>query len=169
MTKPNLTQQEIKNILNYDPETGIFTWKVNRGPHKTKGKLAGFKDAAGYSTIKINCIGYKAHRLAWIYMTGSWPKELIDHKNMDRFDNRWKNIREAKRYQNKLNSKVRKDSELGVKGVTKCKNLRTNPFCARIFINKKSVNIGFFPTVKQAKEAYDNMAKKIHGEFFNPG
>lgn len=89
-----LTQARLKEILQYDPDTGIFTWLVNRKGTETKaGEVAGGLDADGYTIIYIDNKQYKAHRLAWLYMEGYFPEYQIDHPKGKRTDNRWKHLR----------------------------------------------------------------------------
>lgn len=89
-----LTQEELKRMLHYESETGIFTWKINkRGPVK-RGDVAGKTNGRGYRVIKIDGAYYYAHRLAWFYITGNWPKET-DHINRVKTDNRMVNLREV--------------------------------------------------------------------------
>ena len=89
-----LTQEKLKTLLNYNPETGIFTWK------KRNQNISGTINNKGYVVIQINNKIYLAHRLAWLYMTGLWPKNDIDHFNQVRTDNRFFNLREATRKEN---------------------------------------------------------------------
>ena len=97
-----LTGSRLEQLLNDDQETGIFTW---RGGHKKvrAGMIAGTPDKDGYICIKIDQIMYKAHRLAWLWMTGDWPTEEVDHKDLDKSNNRFGNLREATHSQNNIN------------------------------------------------------------------
>src|SRR5690349_15052213 len=99
--KASLTQQYLKEILHYDPETGVFIWYTSRG-HCKAGNVAGSLNL-GYILIGICNFKYQAHRLAWLYMTGEWPTFEIDHKNGVSSDNRWENLREATRIINGQN------------------------------------------------------------------
>ena len=84
----NLTAEELQKVLNYDPLTGIFVWQV--GPRK--GAKAGTKGVKGYVQIVFQRERYYAHRLAWLYMTGEWPKQHIDHLDGDPSNNRFQNL-----------------------------------------------------------------------------
>jgi HNH endonuclease len=110
-----ITQDQLKQRLRYDPDTGVFTW-LNGW---RKGKPAGCKDAWGYLQIRISVKGikkdYKAHRLVWLYLSGEWPPEEIDHINGDRSDNRLCNLRAATSSQNGMNSSTKLDA-LGFRG-----------------------------------------------------
>lgn len=112
-----ITQTELKNIINYNPETGQFTWLVSCGSVK-KGDKAKVNHSEGYITIVIAKKKYKAHRLAYFYMTGKMPSNDMDHLNGNRADNRWSNLRAATRKENAKNKRLRKDSKSGVHGVT---------------------------------------------------
>jgi hypothetical protein len=89
-----LTVERLRELLTYDPETGELRWRVTRR-RAAKGSLAGTLNRNGYRNIEVEQRCYKAHRLAWLYVTGEWPKETIDHINCKRDDNRWANLRQA--------------------------------------------------------------------------
>lgn len=157
-----ITQEYLKSILNYDPETGLFTWLVQKGKRVKIGQKAGII-SEGYIKIKIDGKKYFAHRLAWLYMTGEWPKDEIDHKNTIRGDNRWENLREATSQQNSFNISIRVNNKSGFKGVYKYKHYG---YRAAINFNGKITMLGLFATAKEAHEAYVKAAKEIFGEFF---
>lgn len=97
-----LTQANLREILEYFPDTGIFRWKVSRPPRAVAGAIAGFENGSGYIKISIGGKRYYAHRLAFLWMSGSAPSE-IDHINHCRSDNRWANLRAADRSSNTSN------------------------------------------------------------------
>lgn len=158
--------KRLKNLLDYNPETGVFSWKVFRRWNALSGGIAGHRAKNGYITIHIGGIVYKAHRLAWLYHYGVEPSGHIDHINLVRDDNRISNLRIATPSQNKMNGKVQADNRLGVKGVRKRRNGR---YSARITINGNLVYIGTFDTAEEAHSAYCDMAKKHFGAFANYG
>lgn len=177
---PNITADELRAILDYDPETGEFRWKTrtpdmfhSKGrPAKTNcnawngrysGAVAGYAAPDGYVHVAVNDRLYKAHRLAWLWMTGEWPESEIDHKNMVRSDNRFANLRDANKAQNRMNQRVRQDSGTGIKGVRFVNS--TGNFEARIKINRIAMYLGSFSSVKEASEAYAAAAKLHFGEF----
>jgi hypothetical protein len=95
-----LTQERLKELLHYDPETGIFTNLTQRGGHAKKGAVAGTKNSIGYVCIRIDYDQYRAHRLAWLYVYGEFPEKFIDHMNEIRDDNRIINLRLATHQEN---------------------------------------------------------------------
>jgi len=101
-------QEQLQNLLNYDPDTGVFTWRddlpVKRGP-RVAGKRAGSRNAEGYLYVEINRRKYKTSRLAFLWMTGEWPTFCVDHINRDRSDDRWCNLRDVTRSENRINYK----------------------------------------------------------------
>ena len=113
-----ITQKQLKEVLKYDPKTGIFVWIAGRGNRMRSGDIAGGVKTNGYIEIKIDGKPYKAHRLAWLYVYGYFPENQIDHKNRIRAANKISNLREASRQCNLRNSKIRKDNKSGVRGVT---------------------------------------------------
>lgn len=111
-----MTQDELLQIVNYDPETGIFTWARNNGKARI-GKIAGSKNRHGYVNITINRVRYYAHRLAFLYMEGFMPP-LVDHKDQCTSNNAWCNLRDASKSLNAFNSKMRHNNASGLGGVS---------------------------------------------------
>jgi len=98
-----LTQTQLQAELNYDPLTGIFI-RLRSGPKLKSGDVTGWVNAVGYCQITISGKTVAAHRLAWLYMTGNWPQEDVDHINQVKTDNRWSNLRAASRSANMFNT-----------------------------------------------------------------
>ena len=159
-----ITHTELINILEYSPDTGIFTWKYDRSSRALKGSAAGTLCKDGYISISINRQIYRAHRLAWFYCFQEWPINYIDHINGIKSDNRLDNLREATRTENSYNSKAHKDSETGIKGVYY--NKLNNNYRAQIRYNGKTIALGTFKTVEEAAEAYNQVAVELHKEFY---
>lgn len=163
--KPLLLLTRLREAVLYFPETGKWLWlKPN---HMAKRIKAGdpvkeSSDSQGHLQISIDGRLYLAHRLAWYFMTGKWPSFDIDHKDRDRKNNKWGNLRKADKQKNSFNSSVRKTNFLGLKGVGK----HNNKFTARITVSEKIRLIGRFLTKEEASKAYEDAAKKQHGEFF---
>ncbi|MDE2105455.1 MAG: HNH endonuclease [Patescibacteria group bacterium] len=157
-----LTCDELRRILRYNPETGDFFWLVSLSKRAPVGKKAGWVNTSSAGKrikIAINNNDYMAHRLAWLYMTGEWPKYEIDHINMDGTDNSWKNLREATSYQNQCHRGIQSNNKSGVTGV--CWDSKHQDWIA--FINKR--HIGHFKKFSDAVKARKNAVKKLHGEF----
>jgi hypothetical protein len=151
----------LKSIMSYDPKTGIFTRLKTNNQHQC-GAEPGNLRKTGYRFIGVNGKPFAAHRLAWLYMTGNWPTERVDHINGVKSDNRWTNLREATDAQNKANEGVRKDNALGIKGVRLHESGR---YQARIFRDKRHKSLGLFDTAKEAAAAYAKASRLVFGEF----
>lgn len=156
----NLTVEELRRLLYYDPETGEFRWKVSKRGHVKAGDLAGCLNNYGYLCIKIHGRKYLASRLAYLYMTGSWPENQIDHIDIDRSNDCWSNLRPATRSLNHANKRTLSNS-CGFKGVSRNgKNWR-----ATICVNQKTIHLGTYITPEEAHSAYMKAAIKHFGEF----
>lgn len=112
-----MTQQELMDILHYCPTTGVFTWKKQIGNRVIVGSTAGHLATGGYIQIRIYGTLYYGHRLAFLYMTGAWPTNIIDHDNRNRADNRWANLVATTRLANMRNCARSKNNTSGVNGV----------------------------------------------------
>lgn len=155
-----LTQEHLKELLSYDPETGIFTNLTQRGRVK-KGAVAGSKYSNGYIYIEIDRKKYRAHRLAWLYVYGKFPKTFLDHINEIKDDNRIVNLRSATNLENKQNiSSPRSNGTSGHLGVSWDK--RVKKWDARIMVNGRQKHLGYFNTAKQASEEYVTAKRELH-------
>ena len=147
MSSRNLTFERLKEVLDYDQLTGVFTWKVTRGTIK-KGQLANGKDRRGYVIISIDGSKYKAHRLAWLYINGVWPESGLDHINRVKDDNRLVNLREAEQSLNNKNASVRHNHPTGISGVKKSRN--SDSWKASIKVDGVRINLGRFSDLFEA-------------------
>lgn len=138
----------IKNVLNYDENTGIFTWKISKGKARI-GSVAG-TDNNGYLRIVFQGKRYYAHRLAWYFMTGEIPEE-IDHIDRDKFNNKFLNLRSVSRSENGLNKDKQKNNTTGYLGVQVHKR-KSGSICYRSFFRRK--HLGLFSTAEEAHLAY---------------
>lgn len=167
----DLTADYVREILAYNPETGVFRWKPRPekpgrgGIFPRTGKIAGRINTGGHRQIMIGAHGYLAHRLAYLIMTSEWPSEEIDHMNGARDDNRWANLRSATHTQNVRNCKKYRQNSSGAKGVFFIAGAKRPTWHAAIRVNKKSIYLGRFFDFEKAKSAYAAAAIKYHGKF----
>lgn len=150
---------QLRSIYHYDMQTGHFTWRV-AGSGRVVGKRAGSVGSAGYRHMKAFGRQVLAHRLAWLYVTGKWPRDMVDHINGNRDDNRFANLRECDKTQNHGNA-VRKPNSLGYQGVAR----KGRRFVARIHYRGHSRILGNFDSAEDAHEAYVQEHRRLHGEF----
>ena len=151
-----LTQERLKRILHYDPDTGIFTNLIGRGG-KHVGMRAGYiNDAGTHICRRIGIDGrrYRTGHLAWFYMTGKWPLHTIDHINRDALDDRWCNLREATPQEQCVN---RRNWGSHSRGVSR----KGNRYRARITQDGKTLFLGSFKTEAEAVDAYDTAAARL--------
>lgn len=158
--RDSLTQEQLKEYLSYNPDTGVFV-RVKASPRgrDRTGEVAGHIEVTGYSAINVLSIKYLAHRLAWLYMTGAWPNDLIDHINGNRADNRFANLREADANINQQNlSSARSHNKIGLLGVSSSKKR----WKAEIRANGHRTHLGTYDTPDEAHQAYLSAKKKVH-------
>lgn len=158
-----VTHEQLLQLLNYEPDTGVFTWRVTRNGISPKGSTAGRVDTKGYVQIKIFYREYSAHRLAWFYVNGEWPTGELDHSNRVRHDNRIENLRLATRSQNAANRALQSSSKTGIKGVHWHK--RDRRWEARITVNGRRTHLGQFAHIEDAAAAYRVAAEQHFGNF----
>jgi hypothetical protein len=159
----SLTHARLRELLDYDPETGRFTWRINlRGPARA-GMIAGTLTNVGYRQIRIDQEFYLAGPLAVFYMTEEWPPEIVDHINLKRDDNRWSNLRLATHSQNHANAPMQKRKCVPFKGVRW--NKKTERYVSGIRVNYRYIHLGNFDAPEEAHAAYLEAAKKHFGAF----
>jgi len=160
-----LTQERLKQLLRYDPETGLFYWLEDRGGRKA-GDVAGCTKR-NYTGISVDDKIYRAHLLAWFYMTGRWPDSFLDHKDLNKHNNAWGNLREATKSQNMANVGVIKSNKSGLKGVSRYRAGESygKPWQAGIQKDGKRKHLGHFATKEEAHAAYCVAAEKMFGEY----
>lgn len=162
-----LTADRLRDVLRYSPETGLFHWRVMCSARRPAEMLAGDKKKdSGYVLIGVDCVRYRAHRLAWLYMTGQWPALQVDHIDGDRSNNRWVNLREATQRQNSANMRRRDSNRCGVKGVSIYRgDSGYVSYRANICLHNKTHYLGCFQTAEEAQAAYAEAAREHFGEF----
>ncbi len=158
-----LDHQTLTRILDYNAETGVFTWKVPTSNRVRAGEVAGSPDRHGHLLICVNGIRYGAGRLAWFAVHKVWPTDEIDHINLIKDDNRIANLREATHQQNVRNVKMRRNNRTGLKGVVAPKG--TRKFVAQITIDGKVNYLGLYDTPEKAHEVYVSASRRWHGAF----
>jgi hypothetical protein len=154
--------EQVRNHLSYDPDTGEFTWLVQRRNKALVGSRAGRTLKSGYRSLKLFNVEIMAHRVAFAVMTGRWPRHLIDHINGNPLDNRWCNLREATNSQNQANRSVVL-SRSGILGVTWHKQSRK--WQAAIKQNGKNKHLGLFDDIDEAANAYKRAALDLYGSY----
>lgn len=165
-----LTTEFVRSILRYEPETGKFFWLVNtQGRANRAGGEAGHVDArSGRIVIGWGRNKYLAHRLAFLWMGENVPA-IVDHKNRNPNDNRWKNLRAATCSQNCANTSLRSNNSHGFQGVKLDRNKvrlgRKKVWQARINVNKRHISLKYHETKEQAAQAYAAAAQQYFGEF----
>ena len=146
-----LTAEQLRDIFNYNPDSGVFSWRQGRGPVKA-GHVAGTVNARGYRYITINKRFYLAHRLAWLHFYGVWPEGEVDHKNQNKSDNKIENLRDVTHSQNMHNRPKYANNNSGFRGVSWNRSLAL--WRAEISVNKKKIHLGYFNTAESAYSAY---------------
>lgn len=159
--KPTLDR--VKETLCYDPNNGIFTWKKRTGRRIKVGDVAGSNSGYGYVYICIDRCQLGAHVLAWLYVTGEWPKGDVDHINGIGSDNRISNLRLATRSQNLGNCRTHIDSISGLKGAAWDK--QTGKWRCTIMVNGKSYDFGRHDTAEEAHKIYCRESTRLRQEF----
>lgn len=162
-THATLTVERLREVLDYEPETGVFRWRVNKRANASAGSVAGTAHNSGYWRIRIDRRGYLAQQLAWMHFYGRWPDKQLDHIDTNKHNNRIANLREATPTQNLGNRPMRRDNVSGVKGVTW--HPRDQRWRAQITINGRVKYISQHRRIEDAAEAYRRAAEAYFGEF----
>ena len=155
-----MTQDELKALFFYDPETGIFIRRKWRSSNALPGSPAGSVQNKGYIVIWVDGRRYMAHRLAWVYVYGEWPDKQVDHINGVKSDNRIANLRLASNAENQQNLKPTSANKSGVIGVMWHK--AANKWQASIVVERKTIHLGLFSHFDDAVEARYNAEKRHH-------
>lgn len=154
-----LTQARLKELLGYDAETGVFTWKVSVNSRVPVGAVAGTLMVKGYIQIGVEGRPYLAHRLAWFYTYGVWPEADIDHIDRVRDNNAIENLRPVSNKQNHENAGMNRNNTSGFRGV--CWRKDCQRWVAKITHHSKQINLGYFETPDDASAAYEAARAKL--------
>lgn len=166
----SITQEVLKEVLSYDPLSGVFIWVSPPKYHpRLKGEIAGskIKDSNSdsfYWRIKIDRFPYRRSSLALLYMEGQMP-ELVDHRDGNTLNDRYENLRAATVTQNNWNHKPHKKDSLLPAGVRK---INSGNYQARIQHQGKLLSLGTFDNPSEASEVYEAFRKNNYGEFYAP-
>jgi len=160
MAAADLTAARLRELLHYASDTGVFTWRVFRCGRAMPGAVAGRKSGQ-YWCINIDGQTFKASRLAWLYVTGEMPENVVDHWDTDKLNNRWSNLRDIPQSHNIQNQRrAQADNILGVLGVTH--HAKNNKFQARITVGGRTRSLGYFASAVEAHAAYLEAKRTLH-------
>ncbi len=162
--KPSLNVARVRELLHYEPSTGVFTWRSDRSRTAKAGDVAGGLNKKGRRMIGVDGKDRSASRLAWLYMTGEWPEHQVDHEDRNKLNDAWGNLRPATNKQNCENRGLRSDNKSGVAGVW-FDNSRKKKWRAKIGHKNKQIHLGGFPDLASAiaAKAAAERALFIHG------
>lgn len=159
MTKPIPTAERVRELLDYEPKTGLLRWRVRKSSRSPIGSIAGSLSDQGYILIRVDWRACRAHRLAWLYTHGVWPTGDIDHINGVRNDNRLTNLRDVPHRINQQNTRMSKrTAKSGFAGAYP----HQGKFKSSIQIDGKGLHLGVFDTAEQASLAYFEAKRRLH-------
>lgn len=157
MAKTDLTAQRLREVLDYNPKTGVFTCRL-AWRDLPAGRTTGTLDNHGYLVIRLDGVLHKAHRLAWLHVHGSHPANEIDHINRVRSDNRLVNLRIADPTLNSHNRGMTTRNKSGFLGTSKARR----QWRAQICVRGKTFELGYFKTPQEAEAAYLSAKRELH-------
>lgn len=157
MSKKSVTRERLLELLDYNPDTGVFVWRTYRGGKIRQGSIAGAYDTYGYRQILIDKHTYRAHRLAWLYVYGVWPERAIDHINGVRDDNRIANLRDVCLVTNRQN-------QAAAEGAGARFHKRIGKWQSSITSKGQYFHIGYFASREDAHAAYMARRKELHDQ-----
>ena len=162
---PELTQTRVRELFDYEPDTGALIRRVWRGGRAAPRLRAGsvvLKNGRASRHVRVDGADYPVSHIIWLWMTGELPKDQIDHADRNQLNDRWANLREVTNSQNSINATPITDKKTGARGVTRH---RSGTYLARIWVRGKLINLGTFDTVAEASAAYQAARVKYFGEF----
>lgn len=160
MMERAVSYERYHEAFSYDPDTGLLKWKIQSG-RALPGDVAGY-NSTNYVVIVLDNEAQHAQNVIWFMQTGKWPKHQVDHKDRDKHNNRWVNLRPATRSQQGANQPARGE----FKGVKKNKYCST--YTAQIKVRGKCIHLGSFRTPEEAHAAYTVAARQHFGEYATP-
>lgn len=153
----------LQEALDYDPDTGVFRWKKRVARRSHAGDIAGCINRQGYVRITLFKRPYQAHRIAWVLMTGLWPAGEVDHRDGDRANNRWANLRDVPRAVNQQNRRAAQaNSHSGLLGAMPDPTCQDKPWRSGIRVKRRYISLGNHETPEQAHAAYVEAKRKLH-------
>ncbi len=160
MAKTDLTAQRLREVLHYDPETGVFTRRQKTSIRGEFGDKVGWHTGNGYLMVTIDYGRHYLHRLAFLYQTNKFPRKHVDHIDGDGRNNRWSNLRDVSVSVNMQNIRAAsKNSSTGLLGIEKA---RGGGWVARIMVDRKRFHIGTYTTQEEAHDAYIAAKRRLH-------
>lgn len=161
--KSSITAKLVRKSFSYNPKEGILRWATHRRGVQF-GRRAGYLNkGSGHYSVSVLGHDFYVHVVVWLWVTGRWPNKLVDHRDGDKTNDKWSNLRLATKSQNAMNSKLRSDNRTGVKGVFEQRN---GKFTAYIDSNRRRVYLGHaFKSLADAAQARKEAEKLYHGEF----
>ena len=166
MKSKELTQELVKELFDYNPDTGILTNKIARGGGTIAGSISGSLNNKGYLCVGINSSRYQVHRICYLHYYGFLPA-MVDHIDTIKLNNKILNLRKCTSQQNNCNMQIRKDNKSGIKGV--CWDKRCKKWRTQVRVNGKVKSLGRFTDIEEAKKAVEAERVKHHKEFANHG
>jgi hypothetical protein len=160
--KSKLTQERLHEVLHYDPATGEFRWRASENADCRAGAIAGAAMRSDYWAIHVDGRSYRAHQLAWLYMTGEWGCPLIAHRDGDPFNNRWRNLRPSHHPNGASGCQSRRSNSAGFAGIAL--DRRSGQWAVRVSAGERVYLLGRFPTNEAAHEAYAMAVRLLHPE-----
>lgn len=164
--KPLPPRAELHRLFIYEPDTGILRWRIRPHPNALRihpGQPVRTVSECGYLVVGIGRVYYLVHRIIWKMMLGVDPSDQIDHRDTDRLNNRWDNLRPADNGSNRWNSRLAKNNTSGVKGV--CYDAGRRKWVAYIGVGKTYIRLGRFKSFNDACAVRAAAADKLHGSF----
>lgn len=157
------TPDRLREAFDYEPETGLLTWRIRTSNRSFIGREAGSPDGQGYRILMLDKCLLRTHRVAFAHYHGTWPTGFIDHINGNRSDNRISNLRDVSNAENLQNNwKPQKNSTTGLRGAVRTKY--PGVYTAEISVNKVRHRLGTFRSPEEAHAAYLEAKRKLHGE-----